>query len=125
MKKIKRALIWAIINGAFGYTSYLAITGNNGASNLLTFLAAANFILTAFVSICVLSPLPESKEFRKKMQDKGRAVPGWLALGFDAALICACIWQGWYFTGTVSLIQSILESAMFYKEEEKPEPPTP
>lgn len=92
----------------------------------LTIWVEGGFCLLVF-PLSVLAACIDSKKFPGDM--KLRTVPGWVQIPFDLAIIGACAYQGWVFTGVIAACDLIVGSiAIAFLEQaakENKKPTTP
>lgn len=82
----------------------------DGARYLYTFVLCFSAFMVTFL-IC-------SSDLLKRVRDRGRPVPGWLSVSYDAACIAFLVWLGHWVLGLL-ILWEVMCLAHIYDPDEK------
>lgn len=108
LRKMKRALLWALVNGAMAAMLYAATVKNiAGAENVVVFVTWLN-------AVCALGLL--SDEFVVEMRARGEpSVPYIAHIVYDIAFVIALAWFGWWWTASAFVFATISQERLYAK----------
>lgn len=110
MKKVKRILLWILVNGAVLVVAICATTYSMvWASNILRFLVwfqvAVNILVVA---------IPKAREESAK---RGASVPLGVSMSYDIGLAVLLAGYGWFFYAALVIVQGVLHCAIYNTDE--------
>lgn len=109
-KKIKRAVIWTILEGGAVYLAWIALVQNRAiAGSLLKVLIILSFIITLILTF--------NKEALKKIRKLGPSVPPAVNLVCGILYAFFLSYYSWFVYAALVLIGTILQVVWFYKED--------
>ena len=108
---MKRAMHWAILNGALlGLIIDAIVYHETWALNVVRF---AIWAMTVLATVAILS-----KDVRMKARAKGRSVPKWLSVTYDLAIIALLASAGHFWCAGAWLWQMMCEAGIYDMKEE-------
>lgn len=109
---MKRILIWILFNSLYAWAAWMAVNGHQSAGRVFGFFAWL---------VCVMTVLTALVDDAKNMaRAKGRAVPMWLGVTYDFALMALLAWHGWTTLAVVTFIQCVFEAMAYDTDDKKP-----
>ena len=99
MSKVKKILLWILVNGAFGY---LAIQGMFYGVKLMDNV----FMFFLWVAV-ILNTFTGFNHRINKLAPKVRSVPSWLSIAYDIAMVIGLAASGRFITAAAWLWASV------------------
>lgn len=115
MERIKRIVIWFLINGLACCGLYLSFwKENTGVQNILKFFIIVLFILQVILAF--------SKEIKKEALKKGCAVDKSFNFIYDLIFTGVLVYFGWLGYATFYVIHAFLQLSLYCKDKKNNEP---
>lgn len=109
IKRVGRGALGLVLIACQWGLAWYGLRGLAWCWNLYRFALWFFFVMSLFL----IKADPE------KLREEGRAVPTWFCLVSDVALACLIAAQGHFFYAALTLLQGLIEAAVFMKAAEE------
>ena len=110
-KRLKARVSWAVQQTVIGALLWFGVVqGVEGAANCV-------LVLFWFFSIGAL--FSGSDDFIASLRERGRVIPVWLDVPWDAVIVGTLVWHGWWWTGVAYLLANCCLYAAWDKAEKQ------